>query len=83
MANFMKLVLHYHCKIVREVVVSVTVKTRERERESEWECKTLVTLPPYFDEEELKVIASESLIVILFLGVCGPPWFFPILGFPR
>ena len=49
----------------------------------------MVTLPPSIDEEELKVVASESLIVIpliiviLFLGVCGPSWFFPILGFPR
>ena len=47
----------------------------------------MVTLPPSVDEEELKVIAFESLIVILliivilFLGVCGPPWFFPIFGF--
>ena len=40
----------------------------------------MVTLPPSLDEEELKVVASESLIVlplnivILFLGVRGPPW---------
>ena len=44
----------------------------------------MVTLPSSIDEEELKVVASESLIVIpliiviLFLGVCGSPWFFPI-----
>ena len=50
-------------------------------------CKSLVTLPPSVDEEELKVVASESLIVIplmiviLFLAVCGPPWFFPIFRF--
>ena len=35
------------------------------------------------DEEDLEVVASEYLtvlpliIVILFLGVFGPPWFFP------
>ena len=58
--------------------------TCESKREREKEC---VTLQPSLDEEELKVVASESLIVlpliivILFLGVCGPSWFFPYFGF--
>ena len=48
----------------------------------------MVTLLPSINEEEVKVVASESLIVnpliivILFLVVCGTPWFFPIFGFP-
>ena len=42
----------------------------------------MVTLPPSIEEEELKVVASESLICYSshhsdsVFGVCGPPWFF-------
>ena len=42
----------------------------------------MVTLPPSIEEEEIKVVASESLICYSshhsdsVFGVCGPPWFF-------
>ena len=50
------------------------------------DCKSVST--PLDRTVKLKVAAFESLIVlpliivILLLGVCGPSWFFPILGFP-
>ena len=49
----------------------------------------MVTLPPSVDEEEVKIVAYESLIVLpliiisdsVFLGFVDPRGFFPILGF--
>ena len=51
-------------------------------------CERVVTLQPSVDEEELEVVASESLIVFPLIhndSVWGQwaPVVFPISGFPR
>ena len=67
----------HSCKVRVKVVASVTVQEGKvrKKRQKLYNRRS--------DEEGLEVVASEYpvvlplIIVILFLGVYGPPWFFP------